>query len=149
MAVWLPDVAVTVIVEVPAGVPVVGGGVVELDPPPHPPIKVAAAMGMSTRQTDNAIRANRRRPAGRCVVASTVAIRSNIASTEIGSMGIPAGGCILVAGCDCGTSKPRAVVVTVTATAAGVPAVTATAAVGTTQVAAVGAPEQVMVTLAL
>src|SRR5437762_2772682 len=32
----LPDVALTTIVKVPAGVPVTGGGVVELLPPPQP-----------------------------------------------------------------------------------------------------------------
>jgi hypothetical protein len=81
-------------------------------------------------------------------LASKVTISRSTASTEIGNIWIPAGGCILVAGSDCGTSKPLAVVVTVTATAAGAAAVTATAVVGTVQVAAVGAPEQVNVTLA-
>ena len=98
MAVWLPDVAVTVIVEVPAGVPVAGGGVVELEPPPQPPISVAATIGISTKHAESATRAMRRRPAGLCVAASKVTINNSIANTDSGNIWMAAGGCILVAG---------------------------------------------------
>ena len=143
----LPDVAVTVIMYVPAGVPVTGGGVVELEPPPQPTISVAAVMGISTRHAESATRAKRRRLAGLCVAASKVAINSSMASAENGNIRIAAGGCILVAGSDCGDSMPRAVVATVTLTAAGVFAVSAVLA-GALQVAAVGAPVQAKVTVA-
>ena len=88
------------------------------------------------------------RPAGLCVAASKVIINRSTASTESGNIWSATGGCILVAGSDRGASMPRAVVETVTVTGAGVLAVTATAVVGTAQVAAVGAPEQEKLTLA-
>src|SRR5580692_7842633 len=97
----LPEVAVTVIMYVPAGVPVTGGGVVELEPPPHPTISVAATMGISTRHAESATRAKRRRLAGLCVAASkVVAINRSMASAESGNIRIAPGGCILVAGSD-------------------------------------------------
>jgi hypothetical protein len=105
-------------------------------------------MGISTRHAESATRAKRRRLAGLCVAASKVASNRSIASAENGNIRIAAGGCILVAGSDCGTSMLWAVVETDTATAAAAAAVTATAVVGTVQVAAVGAPEHVKVTLA-
>jgi hypothetical protein len=76
-----------------------------------------------------------------------VAINRSMASAENGNIRIAAGGCILVAGSDCGTSIPRAVVATVTLTAAGVFAVSGVLA-GALQVAAVGAPVQAKVTVA-
>ena len=117
-------------------------------PPPQPPISVAAIMGISTRQAESATRAKRRRPAGLCVAASKVMINRSTASTESGNIWSATGGCILVAGSDCGAIMPRAVVETVTATGAGVLAVNATVA-GAGHVAAVGAPEQLKVTVAL
>ena len=60
-AVVEPDVAVTVIVYVPAGVPVAGGGGVDELPPPQPTSTVAAAIGIRMRQSDRATRAKRMR----------------------------------------------------------------------------------------
>lgn len=61
----LPDVAVTVIMDVPVGVDAVGGGGAgELEPPPQPTRRVAAVMGIRIRQAESATRTMRRRDGG-------------------------------------------------------------------------------------
>src|SRR6202012_313707 len=108
----VPDVAVTVIAYVPAGVPVAGGGGgVELDPPPQPTRTVAAAIGISMRQIDSARRRVRARPASFCIQPSIMAMTKRRASDAIGAICRNDGGCISVEGCVNGTIELRAVVV--------------------------------------
>ena len=106
-------------------------------------------MGMSTKQIDIATRRVRMRDAGFCIQLSIMTMAKSKASEAIGTSCIAAGGCIFVLGSLNGVIKPRAVVETFTANVPGVVAVTLTEAGDAAHVAAVGAPEQVIATVAL
>src|SRR6185312_10600762 len=105
---------------------------------------VAAAMGIRMSASDNATRSVRARPASFCIQPSIIAIRKRSAMDAIGAICRNDGGCNFVEGWLNGSNSPRAVVVTLTLKVPAAVGVTATEAGAAEQVAAVGAPVQVM-----
>jgi len=80
-----PDWAVTVIVDVPVGVPVCGGGVFVTPPPPHPeitaPIRSTAAISTADAKFGRLLRPAPKR--ANCAETKTINVKNTETSTRI------------------------------------------------------------------